>query len=227
MRLRIAIEVAGAFFYLHSVASLSIYHRDIKSTNILLDEKYKAKAVDFGTSRFITVDQTHLTTLVHGTFGYLDPKYFQSSQFTENGDVYSFCVVLVELLTGEKAISSTRTQEPRSLATYFIESMEENNLFDILDGRVLKEGKKEEIIAVANLVKRCLNLNGKKRPAMKEVAMELETIQMLQKVPNFRQNCEDLEYVKTEMFEPRDVVSTSIKSTSSVDSQPLLFSQSV
>ncbi|XP_062166433.1 wall-associated receptor kinase-like 10 [Alnus glutinosa] len=223
MRLRIATEVAGALFYLHSAASMPIYHRDIKSTNILLDDKYRAKVADFGTSRSITVDQTHLTTLVHGTFGYLDPEYFQSSQFTEKSDVYSFGVVLAELLTGEKAISSTRTQESKSLATYFIQSVDENNLFDIIDSQVLKAGKKEEIIVVANLVKRCLDLNGKKRPTMKEVAMELEAIQMLQKAPNLEQNYEELEYVQAEMHGPWDVTSSTI-STSSVDARPLLSS---
>ena len=225
MRLRIATEIAGALFYLHSAASTPIYHRDIKSTNILLDDKYRAKVADFGTSRTIAVDQTHLTTLVHGTFGYLDPEYFQSSQFTEKSDVYSFGVVLAELLTGEKAISSTRTQESRSLATYFIQSVEENNLFDIIDSRVLTEGKKEDIITVANLAKRCLNLNGKKRPTMKEVAMELEAIQMLQKVPNLQQNYEELQYVQAEINELWDVVPTSTVPTSSADDQPLLFSQ--
>ncbi|KAE8076185.1 hypothetical protein FH972_014849 [Carpinus fangiana] len=195
MRLRIVIGVAGAFFSLHSAASSPIYHRYIKSTYILLDEKYRGKVADFGTLRSITIDQTHLTTLMHGTFGYLDPEYFQSSQFIENSDVYSFGVVLAELLTGQNVIFSTKLQEPKSLATYFIQSMEENNLFDMLDSWVLKEGKKEEIIAVANLAKRCSDLNGKKRPIMKEVAMELETIQMPQKAPNFEQNCEELEYV--------------------------------
>nr|POE55072.1 wall-associated receptor kinase-like 9 [Quercus suber] len=131
-------EVAGALFYLHSAASTPIYHRDIKTTNILLDDKYRAKVAGFGTSRSIVVDQTHLTTVVQGTFGYLDPEYFQSSQFTEKSDVYSFGVFLVELLIGEKAISSTRTQENRSLDTYFIHSMEENNLFNIIDARVMK-----------------------------------------------------------------------------------------
>ncbi|XP_062165040.1 wall-associated receptor kinase-like 22 [Alnus glutinosa] len=203
MRLQIATEVAGALFYLHSAASLPIYHRDIKSTNILLDDKFRAKVADFGISRNIAVDQTHLTTLVHGTFGYLDPEYFQSSQFTEKSDVYSFGVVLAELLTNEKAISSTRTQESKSLATYFIKSMEENNLFDIIDSRVLKEGKKEEIIAVANLTNRCLNLNGKKRPTMKEVAIELEAVQMLQKTPNLQQNYEELQDVQAKMYEPQ------------------------
>ena len=196
MRLRIATEIAGALFYLHSAASTPIYHRDIKSANILLDDKYRAKVADFGTSRSITVDQTHLTTSkVHGTFGYLDPEYFRSNQFTEKSDVYSFGVVLAELLTSEKAISSTRTQEPRSLAMYFIQSVEQNNLFDIIDSQILKEGKKEDIIAVANLAIRCLNLNGKKRPTMKEVAMELEAIQMSQKDHNLQENYEEFEYV--------------------------------
>ena len=79
MHLRIATEVAGALFYLHSAASTPFYHRDIKTTNILLDDKYRAKLPNFGTSRSIVVDQTHLAIIVHGTFGYLDTKYFQSS----------------------------------------------------------------------------------------------------------------------------------------------------
>ncbi|PIN06199.1 Serine/threonine protein kinase [Handroanthus impetiginosus] len=188
MRLRIAREVAGALSYLHSAASTPIYHRDVKSTNILLDDKYRAKVSDFGTSRSVAIDQTHLTTRVLGTFGYLDPEYFQSSQFTEKSDVYSFGVVMVELLTGEKAISSVRAEVGRSLATHFLHSMEENHLFDILDARVLKEGKKEEIIAIAELARRCLHLNGKRRPTMKEVAVELEGIQGLKEGSILMQN---------------------------------------
>ncbi|KAK3188496.1 hypothetical protein Dsin_028057 [Dipteronia sinensis] len=227
MRLQIAIEVAGALCYLHSSASFPIYHRDIKSANILLDAKYRAKVADFGTSRSIAIDQTHVTTKVQGTFGYLDPEYFQSSQFTDKSDVYSFGVVLVELLTGQKAISSTSSQDNRSLATHFIVSMVENNLFDILDPEVTKVGKKEEIMTVANLAKRCLNLNGKKRPTMKEVATVLEGIQASQKESNVQQNYEEVEYVRTELIEPWDVVSTASGSTfeivsKSVDVQPLL-----
>nr|XP_023897496.1 wall-associated receptor kinase-like 22 [Quercus suber] len=177
MRLRIATEIAGALSYLHSAASLPIYHRDIKSANILLDEKYRAKVADFGTSRSVTIDQTHVTTLVYGTFGYLDPEYFQTSQFTEKSDVYSFGVVLIELLTGEKPVSLTRSQEGRNLSAYFVHSLKENCLFDILDTQVNKVCNKDEVIAIANLAKRCVHLNGKKRPTMMEIMMELEGVQ--------------------------------------------------
>nr|DAD29452.1 TPA_asm: hypothetical protein HUJ06_030920 [Nelumbo nucifera] len=144
-RLRIATEVAGAIAYLHSATSTPIYHRDIKSSNILLDDKGRAKVSDFGISRSIAIDKTHLTTMVQGTFGYIDPEYFQSNQFTKKSDVYSFGVVLVELLTGEKPISSTRPAEGKNLVTYFISSIMESHLFDIVDAQVLKGGREHEI----------------------------------------------------------------------------------
>nr|XP_027088459.1 wall-associated receptor kinase-like 1 [Coffea arabica] len=177
-RLRIAGEIAEALAYLHSAISIPIYHRDIKSSNILLDEKYIAKVSDFGTSRSIGADKTHLTTLVKGTFGYLDPEYFQSSQFTEKSDVYSFGVVLVELLTRKKPISSSESEEDGNLnlATSFSTMMDENRLDSILDCQLLDESIKEEVISVAKLAQRCLDSNGKNRPTMKEVAIELENI---------------------------------------------------
>ncbi|KAF5765430.1 putative protein kinase RLK-Pelle-WAK family [Helianthus annuus] len=151
VRLQIATEVAGALSYLHSTTSIPIYHRDIKTTNVLLDDKYRAKVSDFGTSRFVAIDQTHLTTLVEGTFGYLDPEYFQSSQFTEKSDVYSFGVVLVELLIGEKPISLTRFGEHKNLATHFMLAMEEGNVMSIFDSVVIKEGMRDVLLVIANI----------------------------------------------------------------------------
>ena len=230
MRLRIVIEVADALAYLHSAASIPIYHRDIKSSNILLDEKFRAKVADFGTSRSISIEETHVTTRVLGTFGYLDPEYFQSSQFTEKSDVYSFGVVLVELLTGQKPISSLRSVEKRNLASYFLVSMEENRLFEILDARVLKEGGKEEVIAMAKLAEKCLNLNGKKRPTMKTVAMELEGIRACQgaSLTINQQDHDEVDYAKYDLTAPWDATSSSIGSLNNstiparLDVQPLL-----
>ncbi|KAK8571720.1 hypothetical protein V6N13_047358 [Hibiscus sabdariffa] len=176
MRLRIATEIANALSYLHSAASVPIYHRDVKSSNILLDDKYRAKVSDFGTSRSVALEQTHVTTRVQGTFGYLDPEYFRSSQFTEKSDVYSFGVVLVELLTGQKPVSSVQSEEEvRSLVAYFLLSMQKDSLFGILDQTVMF-APEEEVDAFATLAERCLNLNGKNRPTMKQVAHELERI---------------------------------------------------
>ena len=210
IRLRIATDVAGALSYLHTSASLPIYHRDIKSSNILLDGRYRAKVADFGTSRSIAIEQTHLTTLVYGTMGYLDPEYFQSSQFTDKSDVYSFGVVLVELLTGQQPISIRRSEQGRSLATYFMQSMDENNLFDIVDARVMKEGKREAIIAFAELAKLCLNLNGKKRPTMKEVAALLEDIRNSEKASGAHEpDVEEVENVRELPDQPWEIFSTS------------------
>ncbi|CAH8321465.1 unnamed protein product [Eruca vesicaria subsp. sativa] len=176
VRLRIAVEIAGALSYMHSAASFPIYHRDIKATNILLDEKYRAKVSDFGTSRSVTVDQTHLTTLVAGTFGYMDPEYFLSSQYTDKSDVYSFGVVLVELITGEKPLCRVRSEEGRGLAAHFLEAMKENRVFDIIDDRINDESKMDQVMAVATLAERCLSRKGRKRPNMREVSIELDRI---------------------------------------------------
>ncbi|KAL7613634.1 hypothetical protein Lser_V15G06632 [Lactuca serriola] len=177
LRLQIAIEVAEAVSYLHSATTIPIYHRDIKTANILLDEKYKAKVSDFGTSRVVPIDKTHCTTTVMGTFGYLDPEYYSSSQLTEKSDVYSFGVVLLELLTEEKAVFLTKDVKT-SLVEHFKVAMKEGRGLSIFDAMVLKEGPTSELLAIAKLSLKCLNLNGKNRPKMKEVAIELEGIRL-------------------------------------------------
>ncbi|CAH8321456.1 unnamed protein product [Eruca vesicaria subsp. sativa] len=176
VRLHIAIDIAGALSYLHSAASFPIYHRDIKTTNILLDEKYRVKVSDFGTSRSVTIDQTHLTTQVAGTFGYVDPEYFQSSKFTEKSDVYSFGIVLVELLTGEKPSSRVLSDDNRGFAAHFVKAVKENTFVNIVDVRMKDESNLEQVMAVAKLARRCLNRQGKKRPNMREAWIELERI---------------------------------------------------
>ncbi|KAL3504314.1 hypothetical protein ACH5RR_034155 [Cinchona calisaya] len=182
-RLKVAAETADALAYLHAAASVPIIHRDVKSVNILLTESYIAKVADFGASRFIPLDKTQLTTLVQGTLGYLDPEYFHSSQLTDKSDVYSFGVVLAELLTGEEAISFHKSEKQRNLATYFVSSILDNKLLEILDHRLGVERNFEQVKDVAMLAKQCLNVKADERPTMKEVARELEGLRLMLQHP--------------------------------------------
>ncbi|GMY06593.1 putative wall-associated receptor kinase-like 16 [Fagus crenata] len=182
-RLKIAVETAGAFAYLHSETSVPIIHRDVKTTNILLDDNYTAKVSDFGASRLVPLDQTQLNTLVQGTLGYLDPEYMQTSQLTEKSDVYSFGVVMAELLTGKKALSFDRPEIDRNLAIYFVTAIKEDRLLQILEDHIVNEVNIEQIKEVANLAKMCLRLRGEDRPSMKELATELERLRSMEKHP--------------------------------------------
>ncbi|KAI8015633.1 Wall-associated receptor kinase 5 [Camellia lanceoleosa] len=138
-----------------------------------------------------------LTTLVQGTLGYLDVEYFHTSQLTEKSDVYSFGVVLVELLTGKKALSFDRPEVERNLTKYFVSSMKENHLFKIVDERVMNEAKADQLKEVSILAKRCLRVKGSKRPTMKEVAMEIEGLRMMEKHPwvDDNKNLEETQYL--------------------------------
>ncbi|KAL4596063.1 hypothetical protein ACB092_12G137300 [Castanea dentata] len=194
-RLKIAAETAGALAYLHSAISVPIIHRDVKTANILLDDNFTAKVSDFGASRLIPHDQTELNTLVQGTFGYMDPEYFHTSQLTEKSDVYSFGVVLAELLTGRMALSFNMPEGDRNLAKYFVSAVNDDQLFQILEDHIVNEGNIKLIKEVANIAKSCLSLRGEDRPSMKEVAMELEGLLIMEKHPwgNANVNIEETE----------------------------------
>ncbi|XP_074582032.1 wall-associated receptor kinase 5-like [Curcuma longa] len=172
-RLRIAMESAEALAYLHSSASTPIIHGDVKSSNILLDDEYTAKVSDFGASKLAPKDATQLATFVQGTCGYLDPEYMLTCQLTKKSDVFSFGVVILELLTRRKAFEFNVSGEEMLLTANFISAMKENKVEEMVDPEIKNEEDMVVIKEVCKLVVLCLNSYGDERPTMKEVAEDL------------------------------------------------------
>ncbi|XP_078166905.1 wall-associated receptor kinase 2-like [Carex rostrata] len=192
-RLRIAHESAEAIAYLHYSASPPIFHGDIKSSNILLDENYIAKVSDFGASILAPTDESQFVTVVQGTCGYLDPEYLQSCQLTDKSDVYSFGVVLLELLTSKPVVDFEASEEEKNLSSRFLAAMKEKKMDDLLDAQIKREEDEEIIYRVAELAKDCLNVKGGDRPTMKVVAEELDRIRRLKNHPWENTNYEETE----------------------------------
>ncbi|XP_027351298.1 wall-associated receptor kinase-like 20 [Abrus precatorius] len=191
-RLKIAHQTAEGLSYLHSAAVPPIYHRDVKSSNILLDDKLDAKVSDFGLSRLVELaeeNKSHIFTSAQGTLGYLDPEYYRNFQLTDKSDVYSFGVVLMELLTAQKAIDFNREEENVNLAVYAKKKMFEDMLMDVVDP-LLKEGacnlELETMKSLGYLAAACLDDQRQKRPSMKEVADEIEYLIKIVKVPSYK-----------------------------------------
>ncbi|XP_071705950.1 wall-associated receptor kinase-like 20 [Rutidosis leptorrhynchoides] len=178
-RLYIARDTAEGLAYLHFSSVPPIYHRDVKSSNILLDEKLKAKVADFGLSRLAEADLSHVTTCAQGTLGYLDPEYYRNYQLTDKSDVYSFGVVLLELLTSQKAIDFNRPPDDVNLAIYVKRLVDEEKLLDAVDPNLKKgasELELETMKALGFLAIGCLEERRQNRPSMKEVTEEIEYI---------------------------------------------------
>ncbi|GLJ24112.1 hypothetical protein SUGI_0459910 [Cryptomeria japonica] len=182
-RRQIAIETAEAIAYVHLQASQPIFHRDIKSSNILLDDTFTPKVADFGISRLRPSDDRHLSTMfASGTPGYVDPEFVRSSQFTDKSDVFSFGVVLVELLTGLMPLLSIQGANC-TLYDHFLSAINDNRLPEILDPRVVKEENQGQMENMARLAKACLQVKAKARPSMREVVEELLWIRAATKQP--------------------------------------------
>ncbi|MCO5611769.1 hypothetical protein L7F22_066028 [Adiantum nelumboides] len=148
-RLKVAVQTAEGLAYLHSSANPPIYHRDVKSSNILLDAELNAKVSDFGLSRLAHADLSHISTCAQGTLGYLDPEYYRNYQLTAKSDVYSFGVVLLELVTSQRAIEFARGQDNVNLAIYVAGMAEEGRAMEVVDTRLLGRSADASLIARA------------------------------------------------------------------------------
>ncbi|XP_061949681.1 wall-associated receptor kinase-like 14 [Populus nigra] len=186
VRLTVATETAKAIAYLHSVINPPIYHRDIKSSNILLDYNYRSKVADFGLSRLGMVESSHISTAPQGTPGYLDPQYHQYFHLSDKSDVYSFGVVLVEIITALKAVDFSRPHSEVNLAALAIDRIGRGCVDEIIDPYLDPNRDAwtlTSILSVAELAFRCLAFHRDMRPTMLEVAGELEQIMLSAWIP--------------------------------------------
>ncbi|CAN7129472.1 unnamed protein product [Brassica rapa subsp. narinosa] len=179
-RVRIAAGAARGLAYLHEDCHPRIIHRDIKSSNILLEDNFDARVSDFGLARLALDCNTHITTRVMGTFGYLAPEYASSGKLTEKSDVYSFGVVLLELITGRKPVDTSQPLGEESLVEWarpLISHAVETEEFDSLeDPKLGGNYVGYEMFRMIEAAGACVRHSAAKRPRMGQVVRALESL---------------------------------------------------
>lgn len=172
-RLKVAIGAAHGIAYLHEDCTPSIIHRDIKSANILLDHNFEAQVADFGLAKYSMDAQTHVSTGVKGTFGYLAPEYASSGNLTVKSDVFSFGVVLLELITGRKPITGLvgLVEWAQPLMSIALETGDMGELIDPKLGENYDKNTMQIMLVIASA---CVRHTASMRPRMRTVVSVLE-----------------------------------------------------
>ncbi|KAL5564977.1 hypothetical protein UlMin_028141 [Ulmus minor] len=173
-RKKICFGVARGLAYLHEESRLKIVHRDIKATNVLLDKDLNAKISDFGLAKLDEEENTHISTRIAGTIGYMAPEYATRGYLTEKADIYSFGVVALEIVSGKSNTNYRPREEFLFLLDWAYVLQEQGNLLDLVDPRLGSNYSKEEAMTMLSLALLCTNPSPTLRPPMSSVAKMLE-----------------------------------------------------
>ncbi|KAE8730041.1 Phytosulfokine receptor 1 [Hibiscus syriacus] len=181
-RLQIAQGAARGLAYLHQSCEPHILHRDIKSSNILLDGNFKAHLADFGLARLILPYDTHVTTDLVGTLGYIPPEYGQASVATYKGDVYSFGVVLLELLTGKRPMDMCKPKDTWDIISWVMRMNMENKESEVFDPLIYGKQHDKEMLRVLEIACLCLSESPKVRPTTRQLVSWLDKVTLISNV---------------------------------------------
>ncbi|XAR68683.1 Non-specific serine/threonine protein kinase [Bertholletia excelsa] len=169
-RFQIILGIARGLQYLHEDANLRIVHRDIKASNILLDDKFRPKIGDFGLARFFPEDQAYLSTTFAGTLGYTAPEYAIRGELSEKADIYSFGVLVLEIISCRKNTDLTLQSEMQYLPEYAWKLYERSKVIDLVDHRMREDGFVEkDVLRAIHVAFLCLQPHASLRPAMSEI----------------------------------------------------------
>ncbi|XP_014508696.1 calmodulin-binding receptor-like cytoplasmic kinase 3 [Vigna radiata var. radiata] len=177
-RLEIAIDVAHGLTYLHLYAEKQIIHRDVKSSNILLTESMRAKVADFGFAKLgpVNTDETHISTKVKGTVGYLDPEYMKTYQLTPKSDVYSFGILLLEIVSGRRPVELKKSVEERVTLRWAFKKYNEGSVVELVDPLMEEAVNTDVLMKMFDLAFQCAAPIRADRPDMKSVSEQLWAI---------------------------------------------------
>ncbi|KAK3153157.1 hypothetical protein QOZ80_2BG0168570 [Eleusine coracana subsp. coracana] len=179
IRMRILLGTAKGLAYLHEGLEPKIVHRDIKSSNILLDRHWNSKVSDFGLAKLLCSERSFVITRVMGTFGYVAPEYAKTGKLNERSDVYSFGVLVMEIVTGRTPVDYTRPADEVNLVDWLKRMVAERKVEEVLDPRLPENPPSKALKRVVLAALRCVDPDGSQRPSMAHVVHMLEDDQIL------------------------------------------------
>ncbi|XP_031373218.1 G-type lectin S-receptor-like serine/threonine-protein kinase SD2-5 [Punica granatum] len=182
-RYQIALGTAKGLAYLHEDCDSKIVHCDIKPENVLLDENFLAKVSDFGLAKLMGREQSHVFTTLRGTRGYLAPEWITNHAISEKSDVYSYGMVLFELISGRKSFNPEETSEKCHFPSYAFKMMEEGKLREVLDSSLKIDERDERVLRVIKVALWCVQEDMSLRPSMAKVVQMLEGVSPVPQPP--------------------------------------------
>ncbi|KAH9616767.1 hypothetical protein KSS87_000243 [Heliosperma pusillum] len=174
VRIKIAIGTAKGLAYLHEGLEPKVVHRDVKSSNILLDKNWNAKVSDFGLAKLLGSEASYVTTRVMGTFGYVSPEYASTGMLNEGSDVYSFGVLLMELITGRCPVDYSKPHGEMNLVDWFKGMVANRHGEEMVDPTIAEKPSSRALKRVLLVCLRCIDLDASKRPKMGQIVHMLE-----------------------------------------------------